>query len=231
MRLPAPPLLVITDRRQAARPLPDVARAVFQGGCRWLSLREKDLTPAARLALLVELVAVARPFGATVTVHDDIDAAWAAGTGVHMPGSGSPAAARRRLGVGALIGVSAHTGADIARAAAEGADYVTMSPIFPSASKPGYGPALGLDGLAKAVGSAALPVLALGGIGEAEIAPCLAAGAAGVAVMGGVMTSSDPAATVATLISHLPREVAVPGAVAHSRGLHDEEFGNRRMGP
>ena len=43
--LPVPPLLVISDRRQARRPLEQVATAAFTGGCRWFSLREKDLSP------------------------------------------------------------------------------------------------------------------------------------------------------------------------------------------
>ena len=47
MTLPSPPLLVISDRSQAKRPLPELAAAAFRGGCRWFSLREKDL-PAGR---------------------------------------------------------------------------------------------------------------------------------------------------------------------------------------
>jgi len=42
LRLPVPPLLVISDRHQARQPLEQVAEAVFAGGCRWFSLREKD---------------------------------------------------------------------------------------------------------------------------------------------------------------------------------------------
>ncbi len=57
-RLPVPPLLVISDRRQACQPLEAVARAAFAGGCRWFSLREKDLPPEERLRLLARLVAI-----------------------------------------------------------------------------------------------------------------------------------------------------------------------------
>ncbi len=92
MRLPEPPILVITDRRQARRPLEEVAEAAFAGGCRWLSLREKDLDPAARLALLRRLAAIGRGWGASVMVHADIEAARAAGAaGVHLPAGGAPA--------------------------------------------------------------------------------------------------------------------------------------------
>jgi len=53
--LPDPPLLVISDRSQAKRPLIKVAEAAFAGGCRWFSLREKDLPAEERRALLAEL--------------------------------------------------------------------------------------------------------------------------------------------------------------------------------
>ena len=78
MSLPAP-LLVITDRRSAARPLEDVVAAALRGGCRWLSLREKDLRHEERVALLARIVALGRPFDATITVHGDVDAAEATG--------------------------------------------------------------------------------------------------------------------------------------------------------
>ncbi len=60
MRLPVPPLLVISDRRQAHRPLEALAEAAFAGGSRWFSLREKDLRSAERRAMLRALVALGR---------------------------------------------------------------------------------------------------------------------------------------------------------------------------
>ena len=69
--LPAPPLLVITDRRRAAGPLEGVVAAALRGGCRWFSLREKDLPRTEQVALLARLLALARPEGARVTVHGD----------------------------------------------------------------------------------------------------------------------------------------------------------------
>jgi thiamine-phosphate pyrophosphorylase len=200
VRLPVPPLLVISDRRQARRPLEELAEAAFAGGCRWFSLREKDLPPAERRALLGALMELGRRSGATVTVHEDIDAAVAAGAdGVHLPGGGSPKAARARL-PGALIGASAHSAEQASALLGAGADYVTVSPVFLTESKPGYGPALGLDGLARIVTLTSGPVVALGGI-SAETAPlCLASGAQGVAVMGEIMRAADPRAAVEAIL-------------------------------
>jgi len=201
--LPSPPLLVISDRGQARRPLVEIAEAVFRAGCRWFSLREKDLPADERRDLLRRLVVLGRRYGATVTVHEDIAAAVAAGAdGVHLPGGGDPARARRLLPSG-LIGVSAHTPQEAAAQLAAGADYVTLSPIFLTQSKPGYGPAVGLDALAAAALLAPGPVVALGGIDGANIAACLAAGARGIAVMGEIMRAADPEAATSRLLEAL----------------------------
>lgn len=215
MRLPQPPILVITDRRQARRPLEAVAEAVFAAGGRWLSLREKDLDPAARAALLARLVALGRPYGAVVTVHEDIAAAIAAGAaGIHLPAGVSPEAARRALGADALIGCSAHAQSELAPIAAAGADYATLSPIFVSASKPGYGPALGCERLARAAAATRLGLIALGGITTENAAACIAAGAAGVAIMGSVMAAPAPGTVMAGLIKTLDEALAARGEPA-----------------
>ena len=202
--LPDPPLLIITDRKQTRRGLLKVAEAAFRGGARWLSLREKDLDPDAQLALLRDLAALGSRYGATVTLHGTAETALAAGAdGLHLPAGGQVEAARQRLGPRALVGVSTHDAFELAAAAASGADYVTLSPVFTSASKPGYGPALGLEGLRSLLRAADCPVLALGGITRETLRGCIAAGAAGVAVMGPVMRASDPEALVKEMIGLL----------------------------
>ena len=173
---------------------------MFAGGCRWFSLREKDLTPEERRVLLGELVSLGRRFGAVVTAHEDIEAVAAIGAdGVHVPGGGNPDAVRARL-PGALIGASAHSADEAAALLRAGADYVTVSPVFMTASKPGYGPALGLEALASVAARSPGPVVALGGITPENAAQCVAAGARGVAVMGEIMRSVDPQATVERIL-------------------------------
>jgi len=206
MNLPEPPLLVISDRSQARRPLVEIAEAAFRGGCRWFSLREKDLPAAGRRDLLCALVALGRPFGATVTAHEDIAAVVAAAAGgVHLPGGGDPAAARRQLPEG-LIGVSTHTPEEAAAQLTAGADYATLSPIFLSPSKRGYGPAAGLNALTAAARLSPGPVIALGGIDEANAGACLAAGARGIAVMGEAMRAADPEEIVRRLLAAIAKK-------------------------
>jgi thiamine-phosphate pyrophosphorylase len=201
--LPVPPLLLISDRGQARRPLADIAEAAFAGGCRWFSLREKDLPTAERRALLLELAAIGRRWDAVVMAHEDIEAVAATGAGgVHLPAGGDPRAARARLPL-ALIGASAHSAGEARAFIAAGADYVTASPVFLTQSKPGYGPALGLGGLARIAAAASGPVVALGGVTADNAGACIAAGAAGVAVMGEVMRAVDPLALIRRLVAAL----------------------------
>ena len=200
MLLPVPPLLVISDRHHARHPLVEVAEAVFTGGCRWFSLREKDLPPEERRSLLATLVALGHRFGAVVMAHEDIEAVLAVGAdGVHLPSGASPEAARARLPE-KLIGASAHAAGEAAALLWAGADYVTVSPVFLTESKPGYGPALGLDDLSRIVARETGPVIALGGVTAENAAACIVAGAHGVAVMGEIMRAADPRATVARIL-------------------------------
>ena len=119
--------------------------------------------------------------------------------GVHLPSGSNPAIARASLPSG-LIGASAHSAAEAGALLRAGADYVTLSPVFLTASKPGYGPALGVEGLASAAAQAPGPILALGGVTAGNAALCLSAGAHGVAVMGEVMRAADPQAAVDAIL-------------------------------
>jgi thiamine-phosphate pyrophosphorylase len=200
VRVPDPSLLLITDRRQAAAPLAEILAAAFAAGCRWASLREKDLPAAGQVALAESLLPLARRSGAVLTLHGPPELALAAGLdGVHLPDGSDVAAARAMLGPDALIGFSVHRPVRVDAAA----DYAVAAPVHPTPSKPGYGPALGPAGLAAIISAAGCPVIALGGVGSQEIPGCRESGAAGVAVMGGVMRAADPAKEMRALLAAL----------------------------
>jgi len=200
--LPSPPLLLITDRRQASAPLEDILAAVFSAGCRWASIREKDLSAAEQLALARRLLPLARRFGARLMLHGDPELAMKAGLdGVHLPAGADAVAARRIVGADRLVGISIHTPDEAARLDPAGVDYAVAGPAFATASKPGYGPFLGTAGI-RAIGKAAkLPIIAIGSLGVANAAEIMRAGAAGIAVMGGLMRASDPAQEVRALLA------------------------------
>jgi thiamine-phosphate diphosphorylase len=205
----APELLVLTDRRMAAgagHDLADVVAAAVDAGAPAVLLREKDLPPADRHDLAVRL-RVATAGAAALIVAGDPELARAVGAdGVHL------AAADPRPGdaaAGLWVGRSCHTPGELMATAMGGvAAYATFSPVFATASKPGYGPALGIDGLAAGCRAVAgegspLAVYALGGIAPGHAEACLAAGAAGVAVMGVVMRADNPHGIVRAMICEL----------------------------
>ena len=203
-RLPEPPLVLVTDRAQARQPLPRIVAAALAAGCRWVSLREKDLAEDEQVSLLRLLLPLAHRHGARLTLHGEAALAQlAGGDGVHLPSGGNAAAARALLGAGKLIGVSIHTVTEAAAIDPQAADYALAGPAFETPSKPGYGPEIGRKGLAEIARASRVPVFAIGGVNAARVGEVMAAGCAGIAVMGGIMRASDPGRDVGALIATL----------------------------
>lgn len=210
MRLPDPPLVLVTDRGQARRPLPAIVAAALDAGCRWVSLREKDLPEDEQIILARRFLPMARAAGARLLLHGEASLAKLAGSdGVHLPAGADAAAARALLGAQKLVGVSIHTVTEAVAVDPACVDYALAGPAFETPSKPGYGPEIGRKGLADIARAAPVPVLAIGGINAARIGEVIAAGAAGVAVMGGVMRAADPAQEVRGLIATLNGALAL----------------------
>lgn len=206
-------VVVFTDRRASRRPLVQTVVAAVAGGARWVVLRERDLPTASRTRLAGVLRAALAPAGGRLIVAGDDPLG---GDAVHLPAAG-PYPPPPGLG---LLGRSCHNRTELRRLSLE--DYVTLSPVFPTLSKPGYGPPLHPTGLARLVRRVPVPVLALGGVDTPErAARCVAAGAAGVAVMGAVMRAADPARTVRDLtaaIRSATKCVDVASAPANADG-------------
>jgi thiamine-phosphate pyrophosphorylase len=200
--LPEPPFLLVTDRRQARLPLADVVAAALAAGCRWVSLREKDLSDDEQVGLARSLLRIARRHGARLSLHGGAELAKASGIdGVHLPAGSDPAAARKLLGQDKLIGVSIHTVTEAEAIDAAAVDYAIAGPAFETASKPGYGPEIGRKGLAEIARASRVPVLAIGGLNAVRAAEVLAVGPVGIAVMGGIMRASDPGQEVRALMA------------------------------
>ena len=204
MKLPDPPLLVVTDRHQARLALADVVQAALAAGCRWVSMREKDLPEDDQIALASTLLPIARRHGARLTVHGDAALAKACGSdGVHLSAGADATAARKALGREKLVGVSLHTVTEAEAIDPAVVDYAIAGPAFETASKPGYGPEIGRKGLAEIARAAPVPVLAIGGLNATRAAEVLAAGPAGIAVMGSIMRALEPTREVKALLAIL----------------------------
>jgi len=196
-------LYLVTDRDLAGgRPLAEIVRLALRGGVTAVQLREKSLGASRFLEEVLELQRVLAGTGVPLVVNDRVDVALAArADGVHVGQDDLPAAeARRLVGPSMLLGVSVATADEARRALDHGADYVSVSPVFLTPTKPDAELAVGLEGVARVRSVAGdAPVLAIGGINAGNARAVVAAGSDGVAVVSAVMSAPDPEAAAADL--------------------------------
>ena len=204
--LPPPRLLLVTDG------LGDVARvrglvdAAIAGGVRAVQLREPTWSARQLAAVASDLRPILRAVGGQLFVNDRVDVA-AAGLcdGVQVGHRSLPAAAARAALAGrARLGVSCHDPEQLAAAAAAGADFALLSPVWPTASKPGLA-GLGTARAGAWTADAGLPVLWLGGVTVERVAAVRDLPAelrpAGFAVRGFLCEAADVAAASSALLA------------------------------
>ena len=187
-------LYAITDRRLCApRTLYDTIHDLLDVGVSAIQLREKDLSDTEYIKLAESLCKLCHTYSAQLFINSRIEIATEIGAdGLHLPGdSASIEEVIEETNHRFIIGSSVHTLAEAKQHEMEGADFITYSPIYPTLSKPGYGPVVGLDGLRKVTEGVDVPVFALGGITPERVSECRDAGAYGVAVMSGVMSPEN----------------------------------------
>jgi len=177
-----------------------VCRAAAQGGATMIQVRWKDGSPDEVLELTRALVAA---LPVPVLVNDRADIALAAGAaGAHLGWDDVPLTAlRRHLPPGFLLGISVGTPEEAERAAAFPADYWSVGPCFATPTKRDAGPPLGPEGFAALARRApeGVPVIGIGGVTAANATGVIRAGAAGVAVIGAVLSAPDPEAAARAL--------------------------------
>lgn len=197
---------LITDRRQA--PGGDILRAIegaLDGGIRAVQLREKDLSGKELYRLADRIRGLTARYEAHLLVNDRVDVAMAVGAdGVHLRGSSMPASvARGLLGERSLIGCSTHNERELRDAAAQGADFATFGPVYPTPSKAAHGPPVGVAALAEACRGTTIPVFALGGVGAENTREVIEAGAFGIALISYVLAAADPRKAAAELLASI----------------------------
>lgn len=193
--LPDPLLILVTDRVAAAgRPLSEVVRAAVRGGVTAVQLREKRAPARECLEIGRGLLAVCRPLGVPLIINDRADLALALGAdGLHVGQGDLPVReARRQLGPDAILGLSVETEAQALEADADDADYLGVSPVFTTPTKPEADRAWGLDGLRRLRERTRRPLVAIGGINARTAAEAIAAGADGLAVVSAICAAPDP---------------------------------------
>ena len=186
----------ITNRRLVEGDfLAQIERVAAMEMVDWLIVREKDLRAEEYRMLFAKVARIVHKGGKKCLAHGRIALGMMSelgADGIHLPldvlREWRAASGRQSGGEDAvpLVGASAHSAAEIAEAAALGADYATLSPIFATTCKPGAVP-LGIAALAAVCQKSPIPIFALGGIGRDKLDACIEAGAAGCCMMSALM--------------------------------------------
>ncbi len=204
-------LYVITDGRIiGSRSLEAVVEGALRGGATVLQYREKNKSTRAMVKEAMTLAALCRRYGVTFIINDRIDVALAVDAdGVHLGQDDMPLPiARRLLGADRIIGVTVHNPEEIQEAQELGADYLSLAPVFATATKPDHQKPMGLDGLKKLMAWVQCPAVAIGGINAQNVRNVLLTGVDGVCVVSAVLGQDDPEQAAQTLRSLMPKKPA-----------------------
>jgi thiamine-phosphate pyrophosphorylase len=188
-------LHVITDAEASrGRTHLQVAEAAIAGGADVLQLRDKKASTGRLYREALQLRRVTRDAKVSFIVNDRLDIALAVDAdGLHVGQSDLPASvARRLLGPGKILGVSAETVEEAVRAEKDGADYLGVGPVFEArGTKPDAGEPVGVDRIARIRRHCRLPIVAIGGINADNARQVREAGADGAAVISAIVSADD----------------------------------------
>lgn len=181
----------------------------LKGGCRWIQLRMKGADNESLRLNSLAAKELCRAYGATFVIDDNVQIAKETGCdGVHLGKNDMPVAqAREYLGNGFIIGGTANTFEDILRIYRDGGDYIGCGPFRYTATKSNLSPLLGLEGYTTIVKrmrneGISIPLIAIGGITEADICELAATGVDGIAVSGSVLSALDPVEQMTRLVNY-----------------------------
>lgn len=198
-----PPLYAILDPEQTkGRAAETVLRAILEGGVKLLQLRVK-LMPAVDFLQLASVAReLTRSYGCKLIVNDRVDIGLACeADGVHLGQEDLPLHAARKLMGKKIIGISTHDVEQARDAEAGGADYIGFGPMFGTATKTTGYSARGLNMLGQIRDAVKIPIVAIGGITEANIAEVWQAGAESAAIISDILGADDVAAKVRKILA------------------------------
>jgi thiamine-phosphate pyrophosphorylase len=196
--------LVTSQALSAGRSTLRIVDAALAAGVRLIQLREKELPVPALVQLAREVRARTANAGGLLVVNDRLDVAMAVGAdGVHLGQDDFPVREARQLAPDLIVGASSHTEDEARRAQAEGASYVNIGPLFPTATKPWSDAFLGIEGLRRIARTISIPFTVMGGIKGHHIRELALAGAKTIAVVTAVTADPDPEAAARGLLREI----------------------------
>ncbi len=188
-------LYLITDRKLFTDldSLVSGVEDALRAGVRAVQLREKDLPIRKLLDVAYRMRELTSGYGARLFVNDRLDVAMCVNAdGVHLGQSGMPVhAVKNVVGGKMMIGASVHGLAEALAAENEGADFVTLGPLYETPSKREYGKPLGIEVLRKVREKLSLPVFGIGGVKTDNLNEVILSGARGIALISGILGEAD----------------------------------------
>lgn len=179
-----------------------VTEAIVNGGAKILQLRVKEFGSAEFLESARIIRKITRGNGVIFVVNDRVDVALLSNAdGVHLGQDDLPVKeARQLLGNSKIIGYSTHNLREAMEARKLPVDYISFGPIFSTKTKQAAQTPKGLKGLAEVIKAVDIPVVAIGGIAEANIMYVFQQGASSAAMISDILTSPDISGKVRKLI-------------------------------
>ena len=168
--------------------------ALIEGGATFIQIREKTAPSDEFYRAVLDCLETAKATGTRIIVNDRVDIALATGAhGVHLGQTDLPPfEARKLLGESSIIGISTHSIEQVRQALDLPVDYIAFGPVWPTSTKENPDPVVGLEMLSEVKRLAGgIPVVAIGGINESNLAATLAAGADSAAVISDLYRASS----------------------------------------
>ena len=199
-------LYVVTDDTiSRGRSHVQVAKEAVLGGADVIQLRDKNKTTRELLQVALAIRDITRPAGVTFIVNDRLDLALASrADGIHLGQDDLPVSLARKLSSpGFIIGVSVRSVHEAVTAYEDSADYVAVSPVYSTGTKPAAGDGLGTGLIREICQAIPIPVIGIGGIGLQNVREVIISGADGVAVVSAVVHAEDIPSAARTLKSSI----------------------------
>lgn len=186
-------LYAVTDRAWTGeKSLYRQIEEALRGGVTLLQLREKNLSEQAFQEEAVAVRDLCHDYQVPLIINDNVEVAKKSGAdGVHVGITDAPVAEiRREMGEDFIIGATAKTVEQAKEAEAAGADYLGVGAVFPSLTK-AEAIRITKEQLVEIRQSTSLPIVAIGGIGYANLEELAGSGVDGVAVVSAIFAQEN----------------------------------------
>ncbi len=194
--------LVTESNLAKGRSNEQIVLEAIAGGVGIVQLREKDWDKETYREEAKKLVKVCHDAGILFVVNDYPDIAKEIGAdGLHLGQEDMPIAeARALVGDSVMIGKSTHSKEQALSAVSEGADYISIGPVYPTRKKPNP---VGVTLVKELAPQLSIPFVAIGGIKLDNISDVLDAGAKTCAVISAIVEADDVRAETAKFVDKI----------------------------